>query len=184
MNSLEPPESHFLAAAQGWLELGRQTEAKSECENISMGFRNHPDVLEVLWNIHYLEQDWAACVLVGSASVEAAPDRPLAWRHRSASLHFFGETRSAYEKLLPALEEFPDEWSIRYDIACYACSLGNQNEARCQLKIAVELGDRFQNAFKFVNANAPAETVCVKQMALSDPDLQSLWHEIKRIWPP
>src|SRR5690349_10510510 len=49
---LEPPDSHHLAAAQGWLELGNHAEANNELERISPTLRAHPDALEVSWQIY------------------------------------------------------------------------------------------------------------------------------------
>jgi hypothetical protein len=47
MESLKPPDSHYLAAAQGWLELGNHFEANEELERITPAMRVHPDVLEI-----------------------------------------------------------------------------------------------------------------------------------------
>jgi hypothetical protein len=64
--------------------------------------------------------------------------------------------------LLPVVDKFPKEYIIRYNLACYACQLGNLEEARHWLKKAIEMAD-------------PKE---VKLMALNDPDLKPLWKEL------
>ena len=59
---------------------------------------------------------------------------------------------------------FPDNFNIAYNLACYACQLGNLPRARELLGLAIELG-------------GSAET---KLMALKDPDLTPLWTESQR----
>jgi hypothetical protein len=52
MKPLEPPDSHYLQAAQGWLELGNPTEANEELQKITAPNRGHPDVLQLRWQIY------------------------------------------------------------------------------------------------------------------------------------
>jgi Flp pilus assembly protein TadD len=68
-------------------------------------------------------------------------------------------TAEAQEKLRPAAEKFPDNWLVQYNMACYACQLGEIEEARAFLARAIELGDAAK----------------VKLMALDDPDLLPLF---------
>ena len=51
MNPLGPPESFYLQAAEGWLELGNPTEAEEELKQLAPGFRAHPEVLKLRWEI-------------------------------------------------------------------------------------------------------------------------------------
>ena len=67
-------------------------------------------------------------------------------------------TQEAYDALKPALDVFKKEYLVRYDMACYACVLGNKDEARELLGKAIELGGD-----------------AVKTQALEDPDLQGVW---------
>ena len=75
-------------------------------------------------------------------------------------------TAEAEALLLPALEHFPTESTIPYNLACYACVLGRVEEARRLLERAIEVsgdgGDK------------------VKLAALDDPDLQRLWQSQSR----
>jgi hypothetical protein len=47
MKPLQPPDSHHLSAAIGWIGLSHCQEANEELEKIVPGLRAHPDVLEV-----------------------------------------------------------------------------------------------------------------------------------------
>jgi len=65
------------------------------------------------------------------------------------------------------VSNFPREFVIPYNLACYACKLGELNEARSWLKKAIAL-------------TSPEE---IKHMALADPDLEELRAEIRKIKP-
>ena len=63
------------------------------------------------------------------------------------------------------MERFPKVPTIPYNLACYACQLGNLEEARQWLAKAIKI----------------RSTEEIKQMALADPDLQPMWDEIKKL---
>jgi Flp pilus assembly protein TadD len=67
-------------------------------------------------------------------------------------------TQEAYDELKPALDTFKKEQLVWYNMACYACVLGDKEEARELLSKAIELGGD-----------------AVKTQALNDPDLQGVW---------
>jgi len=75
-------------------------------------------------------------------------------------------TQEAQNVLLPVVEKFRDEFIIRYNLACYACQLGDGEGAWRWLEKSMALTD-------------PNE---VKQMALGDPDLEPLRKRIKEKW--
>jgi tetratricopeptide (TPR) repeat protein len=165
LKPLEPPDAHHLLAAQGWLELGNSVEANKELEQIAPPLRAHPNVLEMRWRIYAKTSQWEACVDLGNALVNTAPDLPEGWIHRSYALHELKRTREALELLEPAADLFPSVWLIPYNLACYSCQLGNQTEAWEWLSDAFDLGDQ----------------KAIKLMALDDPDLEPFWMEIGEI---
>ncbi len=158
MKPLQPPDSHYLRAAQGWLELGDHREAAAELERISTRCRNRPEVLEVRWAISAATKDWPACIDTAAALVKLAPQSPAGWIHRSFALHELKRTKEAAELLLPAVKLFPDNWLVRYNLACYACQMGEHAQAWDWLQNAFELGDEHQ----------------IRLMALEDGDLKPL----------
>jgi tetratricopeptide (TPR) repeat protein len=160
---LEPPDSHYVLAAQGWLELGDHREAAAELEKIGKRCRTHPDVLELEWSISAAAKDWNACVDAAERQVKAAPKSPAGWIHRSFALHVLKRTKEAADLLLPAARAFPKDWLVRYNLACYACQMGNHAEAWDWLQNAFELGDERQ----------------IRLMALEDADLKDLRSRIK-----
>ena len=61
-----------------------------------------------------------------------------------------------------AQKRFPKEPTIAYNLACYACQLGDLKAAWALLEKAFAVGDAKN----------------LKLMALDDPDLQPIWSEI------
>jgi tetratricopeptide (TPR) repeat protein len=70
------------------------------------------------------------------------PDSPFGWIHHAYALHELKHTQEAWNVLLPVVDKFPKEYIMRYNLACYACQLGNLKEARDWLKKAIDLADR------------------------------------------
>ena len=158
MNPLEPPDSHYLTAAQGWLELGNHVEANAELEHITPPLCDHPDVLEIRWQIYAHAKKWEACVDLAGATIKLDPNRLDAWIHRSFALHELKRTLEAFNSLLPVANSFPKVWTIPYNLACYCAQLGRLDESRAWLKKAMTIDER-----------------TVKQAAVDDPDLKPVW---------
>jgi predicted Zn-dependent protease len=162
MKDFPETDQHCLRAAEGWLELGCVREAEAELEGIAPSVRHHPAVLELRWQIHARAKQWEACVDVARAITQAAPKEPLGWIHLSYALHELKRTQEAWDNLLAIVDDFPKEPTMRYNLACYACQLGDLPEARRWLKKTLALGRKKET----------------KQMALEDLDLKPLWPEI------
>jgi tetratricopeptide (TPR) repeat protein len=165
MQRLEPPDTHYLSAAAGWLELGLPAEAEAELGNISAGQRSHPDVLEVRWVLFAQTKRWAAALEIARDLLQRAPNRSSGWLHNAYSLRRVAEggLKQAWDALLPAFEKFPTEPTIPYNLSCYACQMQQIEEARNWLFRALLIGDKEK----------------IKRMALDDPDLKPLWDEIR-----
>jgi tetratricopeptide (TPR) repeat protein len=163
MSGLKPPDTHHLRAAEGWLELGNAGEAGRELDRISARNRLHPNVLDARWSVCAAGRDWAAALAVAEQLVAQAPGRCSGWIHRSFSLHELRRTAEARNQLLPALERFPTESTVPYNLACYDCQLGRLAEAREWLALAMTRGRRED----------------IIALALKDADLKPLWRELK-----
>ena len=156
-----PPDSLHFQAAQGWLELGNHVEANEELENISACKRAHPAVLELRWQVYAAAKKWEAALDIAAALIKLDPEEPLGWVHKSYALHELKRTAEARDNLLRIVDNFPISATMRYNLACYECQLGNLKQAREWLKQAFNLGDAKQ----------------MKLAALDDPDLEPLWEE-------
>ena len=165
MKPLELHDHRHLEAAQGWFELGNCIEATEELEQITPEMRGRPDVLVVRVAIYEAAKKWEYAAEIAKAISEFAPESPFGFIHQAYSLHELKRTQEAWNVLLPVVDKFPKEYIMRYNLACYACQLGNLKEARDWLKKAIDM----------------AGTNEVKLMALDDPDLEPLWEEIGKI---
>jgi tetratricopeptide (TPR) repeat protein len=163
---IPPPDVHHLRAALGWLELGNHVEAGEELARISPARLEHPDVLELRWAVCAEGRSWAAAAEVGGKLVAAAPDRVSGWVHRA-----FAERRrpggglqQAQALLLPALERFPAESIVPYNLACYAAQMGRLDDAWSWLQRAMSI---------------EKDPQVIRERALADPDLEPLWARLR-----
>lgn len=161
--ALQPPDSFYLQAAQGWVELGNCLEAQQELDKIRPEMRRNPAVLNVQWEIYAAEKKWAPAVEIAASLIELQPDNALGWVHRSYALHELKLTLQARDNLLQIVDKFPSSVTIRYNLACYECQLGNLAQARIWLEMAFRMGNHSQ----------------MKLAALEDQDLKPLWQEIR-----
>lgn len=167
MQKLEPPDSYHLRAAEGWHELGVPAEAAVELARISSAQQRHPDVLEVRWVLLAYEQRWDEALAIARELLAAAPGRSSGWLHQAYALRRVtgGGLQAAWGALLPAATKFPRQPLICFNLACYACQLGNREEAIGWLKRALKIGDREE----------------IIGMALVDSDLEPMRAEIRKL---
>jgi Flp pilus assembly protein TadD len=162
---LEPPDSHHLSSAQGWLGLGNWREARDDIQRIAPELRAHPDVLEVTREIFAQAGKWDMAAETAGAVATLKPQEPQAWIALAYAIRrkTGGGLEAAKNILAKAQKEFPKEPLIAYNLACYECQLGNKTAATQWL----------QNAF----ATGPAKQL--RSMALDDRDLEPLWPQIR-----
>jgi Flp pilus assembly protein TadD len=165
MKPLEPPDSHHLSAAIGWLELGNVAEAGAELEKIAPPFQSHPAVLVVQYDLHAAAGEWDAAAQIAGTLTRLEPDQPGTWISLAYATRrkTGGGIAQARAILIQAWQTFPEEKIIAYNLACYDCQLGDLNAARLWLEKACVLG----NARK------------IKHMARQDPDLEPLWPDLR-----
>ncbi len=166
MGALEPPDSHCLLAATGWLELGNAAAATEELDQIQPLLRTHPDVLELRFQIYAATSKWDEAWQVAQALVLEAPERVGSWVHAgySARRAMGGSLQAAYNNLLPAAKLHPKNPLVPFNLACYTCQLGKLEEARDWLNMAFSRGHKRN----------------LQSLALAETDLQPLWLEIKK----
>ena len=166
MKPLEPPDSHHLSAATGWLELGDLAEAGAELAQIAAQFRSHPHVLIIRYEVCAKAGEWIAAAEIARTLTQLEPHQPGAWISLAYAVRRKpgGGIPQARAILVQALQAFPKEQIIAYNLACYECQSGDLNAARSWLEKACTLGD----------ANK------IKLMALEDPDLKPLWPDLRK----
>jgi predicted Zn-dependent protease len=162
---LQPPDSHHLSAALGWLGLGNHNEAEVELEKIAPANRDYPSVLAVRLEICAKKEKWDVAAEIAATLVKIQPNEPMAWitlAYATRRKPTGGGILQAKEVLAPVQRRFPKVWLIPFNLACYECRLGNQKQARAWLDKAFDLGDPKQ----------------LKRMVLEEADLEPFWPEI------
>jgi tetratricopeptide (TPR) repeat protein len=154
---IHPIDQH-LRAAEGWLDLGLPEEARAELEQLPDSLHNQPVALMLWWRVHSAAGQWRNAVEAADELVQRDPDNPFGWIHRSYALHELKETQQAWDLLSPALEKFADEELVPYNLACYACQLGQFSDAKELLGLAMKRGEAKE----------------VRERALNDPDLKPI----------
>jgi hypothetical protein len=71
------------SAEKETINIGDYIEANRELESISPQFGSHHAVLEFRWETHAKAKDWPACVDIGKALTELAPDKAVSWIHHA-----------------------------------------------------------------------------------------------------
>lgn len=168
MAEMSPPNNHYLSAAAGWLELGNPSEAGDEIARISPEYLDHPDVLDLRWQVCVAGRRWQPALEVAELQMKKAPENASAWLHHAYTLRRVdgGGLEKAWDALYPAFEKFPEEPVIPYNLACYAAQLGRLDEA----------WDWLQKAIRVAGKSEP-----IKKMALADLDLEPLWERVRHL---
>jgi len=165
MEDIPVPDSHVVSASEGWLELGAPVEARLELDQLNPVHDQHPRVLELKWRVCSELGEWAEAKTWANQLIHALPGLPIGYIYRSYAMRRMpgGSVELAHAALLEAVSKFPQEPVIPYNLACYACRMGDMEQARRLFRVACDLGN----------------PKTLKKMALEDEDLEPLWPEIK-----
>jgi tetratricopeptide (TPR) repeat protein len=160
---LNPPDSQYLRAAHGYLELEMYSEAVAELNNIDPVCLAAPEVLSVRLSVYAGLQDWGMMQSVAKRLSSQDP-KNAQWVISAAYATRRAESITAAKSILTkALELHPEEPAIHYNLACYECQLGNLSDAKKHLMQATKA------------------SVKLRAMVLDDPDLEPLWTETARL---
>ncbi len=151
-------DRRHLEAAKGWIGLGNWSEANDELDRISPASRAGAEVLMMRARIYEKTQKLGHAL---SLARDMAHGDPIQTAYR-LRVHHPAEAR---DMLLPVVDRFPDDWSMRYNLACCECKLGNLKAAFDWLEKAIDLSD------------CPE----IRLMALGDYELEPLWADISEI---
>jgi len=165
MNTLPHPDSFHLDAAQGWLMLGNPAAADEELAKLTPASRAQAEVLEFEWSVHAAAGSWARAHEVAGQLVATAPHLPFGWIHRAYAARRMagGGLPAAWEALRPAVDRFPKDFLVPYNLACYAAQMGRLDEAWEWLQKSIA---------------AAGGAGRIKCMALADADLEPLWPKL------
>jgi Tfp pilus assembly protein PilF len=150
-----------LQAAVGYLELGMVEDAANEIECISPDQKNSSEVLGVRLEIYRAAEKWSLMEVVARELWKRHQDQPVYWNDLAWAVRRAESVGSANAILLQAVEKFPEDAMTSYNVGCYACQLGDIEQAKMRVGKAIELDPKF------------------KLLALDDADLEPLWESFK-----
>jgi len=135
MEPLEPPALHLVKAAYGWLGLGNVSEALAELQRLPADCRALSGVRVARLDCLMAAKDWDAAVVLASDLCGEYPGEPGLWPHWAYAKRRCteGNIESAHYILSQRLDDFPDEWLIPYNLACYLCQMDRLEEAQAML---------------------------------------------------
>jgi Flp pilus assembly protein TadD len=136
-------------------------EAADELEAIDRDIRLSVEVLRVRVDLHMAAKQWNLVIAVAKPVCEASPKDEGAWIAWAYALREMQRVKEAQEVLLQAEPLHGNTCGVlHYNLACYACLLGNMQEARRRLSIAYKFDEHWSVS------------------ALDDEDLRALWDDI------
>jgi tetratricopeptide (TPR) repeat protein len=148
-----------LEAARGFIELGMWKDAAEEIENLPPERKTAIDVLEVRIEIYREAKAWRLMEVVARELLRQMPEHPAPWVHLAYAVRRAESLSEAKKVLMEAMDHFPDDATIHFNLGCYLCQLGDYKFAKAHVGQAIELNLDFRS------------------QALDDPDLEPLWAE-------
>jgi len=138
------------------------TEAWDELEALPPAQRADDRVLELRIQIYLALEKWAPARVLAESLARQAPENPGWWLLWAYALRRETSIEAGREVLRKAVVRHPDAALIAYNLACYACALGEIEEAKTLLLRAFNLKQD------------------LKRMALDDPDLDAIFGATKK----
>lgn len=169
MKELNIEDRHHLDAAQGWIFLGLHAEAEKDLWAITPAYRHHPEFLETQWQILAHRKCWADCAVIAKAILAQDSENAMGFILLACVLEHLEGIQSAYDTLRPAADKITDSLTILFNLACYACELGQIYEARKWL------------ARTFTEAKDSEYDGFYQRLAADDLQLKPLWGEVPNI---
>lgn len=144
-------------AATGYFELGILDEAVRELEDLPPEEKSRVEVMALRLVLSSALKNWEEAAAWGEAVIKAVPEEAAMWLQYAYAVRRARSIEAAEQILLQALKIHPNEATIRYNLACYACVSGKIPEAKLRL----------QEAF--------AREKDLRMLARKDEDLRILW---------
>lgn len=155
--------TRHLQAAQGYIELGMFVEASDELECIAPEDRVQPVVVAYRYAIYSGMEKWDLAGATAGLMVKIFPGNPDWWAKWAYATRRCQSVETARSILLDAEKQHPKDAMIQFNLACYACQLGDLEDAKRRVAGAISLDGKF------------------RALALDDPDLEPLREKITDI---
>ena len=146
-----------LTAASGYLDLGMFQDAWDELESLPPEMCADDAVFEIRIAILTRLGKWESARILAESLAKRSPEEPGWWLSWSDAIRREQSVDAAQAVLRQAADLHPGVAMIAYNLACYACVLGDLSEAKQLLKVAFGLDEGF------------------RKIALEDPDLDLIF---------
>ena len=153
-----------LEYASGYLGLGMHRDAAAELGLIEGEAAVSAEVLHLWVALHQETKQWVALIEAATALAEVDPEEEHGWISWAYALRELDRVREAQEVLLKAEGRHGKSCAVlHYNLACYACLLGDRVDAKRRLATAIAMDAEF------------------KCSATEDPDLQAMRDDLESI---
>jgi Flp pilus assembly protein TadD len=146
-----------LRATHGYIDLGMFQDAWDELESLPPAMRADDAVFETRIAIFIRLENWESARVLAESLAKRSPENPEWWLSWSQAIRQEQTVEAAQAVLRQAADIHPTVAIIAYNLACYACVLGDISEAKELLKVAFRIDGTF------------------KKIALDDPDLDVIF---------
>ena len=146
-----------LQYASGHIDLGMFKEATAELKAIALSDQSLPAVVSVRIDLHMQAKQWSQVIKFSRELTQLTPADDKGWISHAFALRELERIEEAQAVLLEAEPLVGKKCGLlHYNLACYACLLGNKPEAKRRLTTAFKIDKVW------------------KQEALEDPDLKAI----------
>jgi len=125
--------------ACGFLALGMVPEAAGELAAIDAADHSRPEVLAARCDVCSETRDWPAMIEAGRELARLQPELSHGWISWAYALREAQRITEAQAVLREAESRHPACGVLHYNLACYACLLGERPEAEKRLRRALKI---------------------------------------------
>lgn len=136
-------------------------EAARALEEIGPEDRTRKEVLVARLDCYMAAKKWSMAAKVAGHLMEVEPEDAAWWINLAYATRRAESIEKAETLLLRARKLHPDNATIAFNLACYACVTGRLEEAKSRLECAIELDNK------------------IRGLALGDKDLEPLWSWVR-----
>ncbi len=147
----------ILQAALGFFQLNMYQDAWDELGNLAPNLRVQDAVLELRIAIFNRLEKWNSSRLLAESLAIRSPENPQWWLSWAYAVRRESTVEDAKQVLTTAAEIHPNVALITYNLACYACVLGELDDACALLRRAFVLDND------------------LRRTAIDDPDLNRIY---------
>lgn len=155
------PTRRRLEYASGYLGLGMLAAAEKELDLIEGEAAESRAVLRLRVELYHETKHWKRLAKAGAALARVAADDEQGWISWAYALRELNRVDEAQDVLRRAEPRHGKASAVlHYNLACYACLLGDRDEAKRRLALACEMDAEF------------------RESAREDPDLEAMRDEL------